>query len=966
MNTARNIQNSLINGFVDFGHDSLEQYNPKLLVNDYKRGMKVLSTIENELRTCDEFYFSVAFITKSGVVSLINVLDELANKGIKGKIVASQYQNFTQPDALRRLLCYENIELRIVTEEDFHAKGYIFRHDDSYSFIIGSSNLTQNALSENKEWNVKLSSMPEGSVMKNILDEYDRTFANATVVTEDWITQYEKIYSYAISSRNTVSRNLENVIELNKVNPNSMQVEALASLELLRAEGKDKALLISATGTGKTYLSAFDVRKFKPKKMLFIVHRENILRSAERSFKRVLGNINSGILGGGNKNYDLDYTFAMINTISKEDVMKQFEPDHFDYIVIDEVHRAGAPMYERVIEYFKPKFLLGMTATPERTDGYDIYKTFDHNIAYEIRLQHALEEHLLCPFHYFGITDMSVNGEVVDDETEFRYLVAQERVDRIIENAMHYGCGGERIKGLIFCSRNEEASELSAEFNRRGLKTVALSGADNEKKREEAISLLESDDEENHLDYIFTVDIFNEGIDIPQVNQVIMLRPTQSAIIFVQQLGRGLRKAPNKEYVVILDFIGSYKNNFMIPMALSGDRSYNKDTVRRYVREGSKVIPGCSTVHFDEVSRKKIFQAIDTANFNDVKLIKESYRQLKYKIGKIPTLMDFEKYGSIDPLRIFDASSLGSYHIFLKKYEKEEYKVKFSKTQENILEFISKKFGSGKRIHELLLLKLLLEGEEKVFVALEEELKAYGIEMTERTKTNLVNIMTNVFATGSAKDTYADCILIKENGDDYTVSDEFEAMLEDYDFYCAISDVVEFGIFRNGKDYSNRYQDTSFQLYKKYTYEDVCRLLEWQKGEVALNIGGYKYDKITKTYPVFINYDKTDEIADTIKYEDRLITQSDLIAISKSGRSLSSEDVHVALNSKDLGVDMELFVRKNKDDKISKEFYYLGRMSAIKDDAQEFTMPNTTKTAVEIHYVLDTPVRDDIYDYIVG
>ena len=283
-----------------------------------------------------------------------------------------------------------------------------------------------------------------------------------------------------------------------------------------------------------------------------------------------------------------------------------------------------------------------------------------------------------------------------------------------------------------------------------------------------------------------------------------------------------------------------------------------------------------------------------------------------------------------------------------------------------MLEFISKKFASGKRPHELLVIKELLEGAEPVIEKLRADLKDdYGISMTRRTEVNVVNVLTNEFATGSAKETYRDCAIIEKTENEYRISETFKEMLNDYEFRHQVEEIVDFGLYRNRKDYSDTYKDTSLKLYSKYTYEDVCRLLEWEKGEVALNIGGYKYDKKTKTYPVFINYDKTEDISDTIRYEDRFENQGSLVAISKSGRTVESEDVYTALHAEELGISMELFVRKNKDDKISKEFYYLGRINAT-GETNEFTMPNTDKSAVEITYALETPVRDDIYDYLVG
>ena len=540
----------------------------------------------------------------------------------------------------------------------------------------------------------------------------------------------------------------------------------------------------------------------------------------------------------------------------------------------------------------------------------------------------------------------------------------------MIEQMEYYGYSGDRVKGLIFCSSKKEAMILSEKFNDRGYRTLALTGKDDQEKREEAIERLVTNKEEDQLDYILTVDIFNEGVDIPEINQVIMLRPTESPIVFVQQLGRGLRKAEGKEYTVILDFIGNYKNNFMIPIALSGDRSYNKDNIRRYVLEGERVIPGASTIHFDEISRKRIFAAIDSANFSDIKLIKENYFNLKHKLGHIPALQDFDKYGEMDVLRIFDNNSLGSYYKFLVKYEK-EYHVRLSTTEEKIIEFVSKKLASGKRIHELALINRMFRLGHGLIGALQESLqKDYNQSMNQDCMKNVVNIMTNEFPTGTGKATYEECVFLEiEEGEnqeiEYKTSETMTQILRNPDFCTILKELVEFGIERYRANYSRRYQDTNLVLYQKYTYEDACRLLNWENNEVPLNIGGYKLDKKTKTFPVFINYDKADDISETIKYEDHFVNNSILIAVSKSGRNLESEDVQNFLKAKERGIDVHLFVRKNKDDKISKEFYYLGRMTAS-GQAQVFTMQNTDKTAVEIECLLDTPVREDIYQYITN
>lgn len=944
----QNIQNGLSTAFLNKNISSNTLYRPQFISNDYKNGKKVLSTIEDELLHCDSFLISVAFITMGGITPLLQTLRTLEDKGIKGKILTTDYLAFSDPKALDKLATFSNIELKMYLVPDskngFHTKGYIFQSDEIYKILIGSSNMTNTALTTNREWNTKIVSTKSGEFVSEMLEEFDSLWNHSNTYSYN-----EFIGAYRVHYEEYKKVKQKEKIELpsKQLIPNSMQQAFISSLRNIRNLNESKALLISATGTGKTYASAFALQDQNPKRALFLVHREQIAKQALQSYKNVFGNTKTfGLLSGNSKDTDVDYLFATMQTMSKKEVYSSFAPDTFDTIIIDEAHRIGAKSYQEIMDYFKPKFWLGMSASPERTDDFDVYAAFDHNIAYEIRLQQALEENLLCPFHYFGITDFLTNGNETDF-TDFNYLTSNQRVDYIIEQTNYYGYSGERVKGLMFCSSKKEAVALSERLNLRGYRTLALSGEDSQEKREDAIDRLVSNTRNDYLQYILTVDIFNEGVDIPEINQVVLLRPTQSPIVFVQQLGRGLRKSQDKEYVVILDFIGNYKNNFMIPIALSGDRSYNKDNIRRYVMEGERIIPGSSTIHFDEISKKQIFASIDTANFADIKLIKDSYKNLKNKLGKIPTLMDFENYGEIDVQRIFDNKSLGSYYAFLKKYEK-DYKIRLNELEESFIKFICTKLANGKRKTELEVLNDLINNQDYIFP-------------NNLSQTNIMNIFTNEFPTGSGKNTFKDCIFIE----DKKISKSFKTCLENNDFKSMLKEIIEYGLDHYNKYYKNTYKDTNFVLYQKYTYEDACRLLNWQHNEVPLNIGGYKYDQTTKTFPVFINYDKANDIQDTIKYEDHFINESQLIAISKSGRTTSSDDVQNFLYAKERGIEVHLFVRKNKDDKTSKEFYYLGNMKAEIDKAKQFMMPNTQKTAVEILWQLDTPVREDIYRYIV-
>ena len=973
------LQQGLTTAFINNDVSSNLAYKPQFISNNYKEGKKVISSIEDELLSCEEFYISVAFITMGGITPLLQTLQELEKRNIKGKILTTDYLTFSEPKALERLSKLKNIELRMYlttpNQEGFHTKGYIFRKEEMYRIIVGSSNMTLNALTLNKEWNTKIVSTDQGEYAKEILNEFDELWnSECSLGYSEFSEAYAQRYKIIKEQQRIAREAAFPSIEAYKLKPNSMQVGFISNLKKIYDSGEDKALLISATGTGKTYASAFAMRELGFKKVLFVVHRNQIAKQALKSFRKVFsGKVSMGQVTGKHQDYDADYIFATVQTISKDDTLSLYEKDHFDAIIVDEAHHSAANSYKKVMDYFEPKLWLGMTATPDKRDdnieGRNIYEIFDHQIAYEIRLQDAMEENLLCPFHYFGITDLEVVADAGKSREEklenFRYLTSTERVENVMRQAQFFGYSGDRVKGLIFCSRIEEAKQLSEKFNERGWRTLVLSGNDSEEVRAAAIERLAGENVDNALDYIISVDIFSEGVDVPEINQVIMLRPTQSPIVFIQQLGRGLRKAEEKEYVVVLDFIGNYENNFMIPIALSGDRSYNKDNIRRYITEGGRVIPGASTIHFDEVSRKRIYQAIDNANFSDIKLIKENYLNLKNKLGHIPALADFDKYGEMDVLRIFDNKSLGSYYKFLMKYEK-EYKIRLSKEEENVIEFVSRKLANGKRIQELELLHRMLSYHHGIMEMLRKSMKEkYRHEVDQNEEENIVNMMTNEFPTKAAQKTYQQCVFLEKEGEDYQISQSFEKMLENDDFYHILQELVEFGIHRYHLNYSDTYQNTDFVLYQKYTYEDVCRLLKWERNEVPLNIGGYKYDKKTKTFPVFINYDKNEDISDTTKYEDHFTSADRLIAISKSGRSMESEDVQNFVYAKDRGIDVQLFVRKNKDDKISKEFYYLGRMTAT-GNTKEFVMPNTDKTAVEIEWMLDTPVREDLYEYIVN
>lgn len=950
MNIQEILSASLGTGFIDHLIDSEKVYRPELLTNDTSQGRKVLTTILRELQTCDEFWFSVAFVTTGGLATLMSTLVELEKRNIKGKILASQYLNFTDPEALRRLKQFDNIELRIATEGDFHSKGYLFKRNGLYDLIIGSSNLTEKALCSNKEWNLKISATDESELINQAVQEFQKEFAAAQEVTKQYLEAYKFKWRTEREFRRRISQLRQNHEE-SKVTPNEMQKEALANLENLRSKGQNKALLISATGTGKTYLSAFDVQKTKPRKFLFVVHRLTIAQKAKETFENLLGDkVKMGVFSGSTRELDADYLFCTVQTLAKQEYLELFDSSYFDYIVIDETHRASADSYKRLMDYFNPKFLLGMTATPERTDGTDVFKLFDYNIAYEIRLHQALAEEMLVPFHYYGITDLTVGDEEVSDMTEFNMLFADERVDHIIQKAELYGCDDGEVRGLVFCSKNEIALELSSAFNEKGYVTTALSGSSSESERKEAIRRLESARKPEKLDYIFTVDIFNEGIDIPKVNQIIMLRPTQSAIIFVQQLGRGLRKTDGKEYLTVIDFIGNYTNNYLLPIALYGDNTYNKDTLRKLLSSGSSLLPGSSTIDFDQISKERIFEALNNVNMSKLADLKKDYFYLKNKLGRIPMMMDFLKYGSRDPWLFVKHSSFKSYLNFINKVE-DDFRSDLNKTDLELLQLFYVEINNGKRVEESLILKSLLEDGYTTVSGLKKLVEEqFGYLVSDETIDSCITNLNFEFIKKPKEVVVheADKIRVGVDLEKALLSPTFELFLKDSTLYSIESFTKLFDLqkFVNG-----------FVRYEKYSRKDVCRILNWSK-DISSTVYGYRTNNdIT---PCFVTYHKSDAISESTSYNDHFISQELFAWESRSRRKVKSKEIVDVIESD----RVLLFVKK--EDGEGTDFYYLGDCSIVDGSIKQETMPNSEIPVVHFTFKLDKPVNDQLYDYIIS
>ena len=622
---------------IDIEFDSLTRENdsPKLIANSKATGGTLLSVIKEQLSACGSFDFCVAFVADGGLQILVETFQELKQRGIKGRLLTSTYLNFNSPDVFRKLLEYDNMEVRVF-QGNLHAKGYIFDKGETSTVIVGSSNMTQTALTCNKNGTccTRLSRQPLSATEERVQFVVERHL-KPVLLSQDWIENYAAYRSARPSKPKSKppfqAGSFAQPRTTSKNQAHKMQQRALEALGVIHRKGETRALLVSATGTGKTFLSAFDVLATKPRRVLFLAHRRRIIDASRASYERLLGSTYTFDTYQTGKNIsNATCVFAMCSSVAKH--LSDFRPDEFDYIVINEAHRTGSQGYQSIMSHFTPRFYLGMTATPNRTDGYDVFALFNHVIAFQITLQDALAEEMLAPFHYFGIHDLEIDDETIEDTALFGRLTSDERVRHITEKIEEYSVTKSNRRGLIFCNRNAEAKELSRKFNALGYRTAAISGQDPDEVRDAVINRLEA----GELEYIFSVDIMNEGVDIPSLNQIIMLRRTDSAIIFIQQLGRGLRLNDGKEYALVLDFIGNYQSNFLVPIALSGDKTYNKDRLRRLVQEGDSTIPGCSTVSFDRISEARIYKAIDGGDFTSVRFLKNDISTCARNSARFP------------------------------------------------------------------------------------------------------------------------------------------------------------------------------------------------------------------------------------------------------------------------------------------------------------------------------------------
>ena len=938
------LKDAILNGLYNKNENKGNEFiSPQLVNNDDQS--KIWFTLRQELMSCTSFIWAVAFISENMLVPFKLVMSELAKKGVNGTLITGTYLGFNSPKVFKELVKIPNLEVRLSEEAGFHAKGYIFNHEDYQTILIGSANFTRSALLKNCEWGLKVTSHESGQLVADVNDQIENNLSNSLILTSSWIKEYEQNWQPVKKAAYLP------LGKAKKILPNQMQKAALANLNALVKEQAKKALVVSATGTGKTYLGAFAVKEYKPKKFLYLVHREQIAKKALESFYRVIGGKKSdyGLLTGNKHDFDKKYLFGTVQTVSQEQILEQLDPEEFDYILIDEAHRVAAPTYQKILNHFAPKFLLGMTATPERMDKQNIYEIFDYHLAYEIRLKDALNDQMLTPFHYVGVEDYTVGNHVISETSKLKDLVARKRVEYVLKQLDYYGYCGKKAKGLVFCSRQEEARELAKLFSQTGHPSRALTNEDSQKQRIEVTHQLEN----GELEYIFTVDLFNEGIDIPSLNQIVMLRNTQSSIVFIQQLGRGLRKFPGKDYVTVIDFLGNYKNNYLIPIALNGDKSRDRDQA---VRE-SKLpqVIDVSTINFTEIASQRILASLEKIKLDSMRELRQSYKDLKEKIGRVPLLYDFYQYGTTAPTVFAKNHALAHYGDFLKKMGEE---VNLGNYQNAALSFVTKELLFGKRPHELLLLESCLDKNisRADFTKL---LKSKNCYISEDVLNSVEKILSlNFFDVKQGKTTkkeqYGSYPLIEKETGEYRLSSQLlQALNDNHQFKMLFEDVLKTGLAL-AREYNSQAQ---FTLYKQYDRKDVCRLLNWPK-DVSAPMYGYRVGE--KETPIFITYQKDSEKKRNARYQNTLENGHSLRWYTRTPRHLDSDEVKRLLHNKNM--KLHLFVKRS--DAAGKEFYYLGTAEIQKDSVKEEKIGLKQKCAVGMNLVLNHPLKQSIYNLL--
>ena len=944
----------------------------ELIINEKVKFRNFFIYLKQELLNCKKFYFIVSFIKYSGIQLLISTLDELEKQGIQGEIITSVYLNITDSKALRKLLSYKNIKVKIYnnSSESFHTKAYLFEKEKYHSVIIGSSNISQSALYSAEEWNVKLTDSSFFNIYEKSLNQFEKLWHSneAIELTEDFIDEYEK-YKKSINVQNTFDYRKTKIKQKNEFVPNSMQKRVLQKLRETRINGNKKGLVISATGTGKTYLAAMDIKQFfeiysntenklleKPKisniKFLFIAHREELLENAMNVFSRILtiDKNEFGKIYGGLKEINKSMIFASIQSL--RNCYNEFNPDFFDYVIVDEFHHSMSDSYLKTLSYFNPKFLLGLTATPKRMDGKDILSLCDYNVVDEIGIKEALEEDLIVPFHYFGVNDYAVNYDNIpykngkyNEKILLENLLLNTRTDYIVEKINKFGFDGDKLSAIAFCQNIEHAFFMKEEFTKKGYKSAVITANTSSNDRAKILEKFKN----KKIEILCVVDILNEGIDIPTINLLLFLRPTMSSTIFIQQIGRGLRKDENKDFVTIIDFIGNHKKDYLLINYFSNEID-NKDTL--FTKKGKIIneiknqfsnIPKSCYVELDRVCQNRIIEKIEKINFNSKNILKELYLDYKQEIGKseneILKISDFDTN-----VELFQELSLklGSFYNAQLQFENPEIlkqnKISLNSEELEFLAYLEKKLTLVEPFTYLIVKYLInnnfinseiIINEYKNYFNIKDDFqKEYVINriFTELVEDKILeeNSKNRLFKISKKYNKIFESR--KENNEiNLKLIDLDNSQNSNYNFKNRIEDLLYLGLseFKKNNNLSIFHENILIP-YKKYKRVELQILLDSKVPKGSWRAG---YANTDKDICLFATIDKTHILQENLKYDNSLFADDIIQWISQPKTAHTSSVGKMFINHKKLGYNVHIFIRKFAfmDSNKTNPFIYFGK-----------------------------------------
>ena len=957
----------------------------ELIINEKVKFRNFFIYLKQELLSCKKFYFIVSFIKYSGIQLLISTLDELEKQGIQGEIITSVYLNITDSKALRKLLSYKNIKVKIYnnSSESFHTKAYLFEKEKYHSVIIGSSNISQSALYSAEEWNVKLTDSSFFNIYEKSLNQFEKLWHSneAIELTEDFIDEYEK-YKKSINTQNTFDYRKTKIIQKDEFVPNSMQKRVLEKLKETRENGNKKGLVISATGTGKTYLAAMDIKQFfeidsnnenklfeindgKSKnsniKFLFIAHREELLENAINVFSRILkiDKNEFGRIYGGLKEINKSMIFASIQSL--RNCYNEFKTDFFDYIIVDEFHHSMSDSYLKTLSYFQSKFLLGLTATPKRMDGKDILSLCDYNVVDEIGIKEALEEDLIVPFHYFGVNDYMINYDNIpykngkyNEKVLLENLLLNTRTDYIVEKINKFGFDGDKLSAIAFCQNIEHAFFMKEEFTNKSYKSAVITANTSSNERSEILDKFKN----KKIEILCVVDILNEGIDIPTINLLLFLRPTMSSTIFIQQIGRGLRKAENKDFVTIIDFIGNHKKDYLLINYFSNEVD-NKDTlftkkekIINEIKNQFSNIPKSCYVELDRVCQNRIIEKIEKINFSSKNILKDLYLDYKEEIGKseneILKVSDFDTN-----IELFQELSLklGSFYNAQLQFENPEIlemnKISLNSEEIEFLAYLEKKLTLVEPF-TYLIINYLINNEFITSEIIINEYKNYFNIKNDFEKEYVVN---RIF-----RELVEDKILEQnsKNNNLFKISETYKKIFQNinkidnnneinlklinldnsqnsnYNFKIRLKELLYLGLSEFNKSNNlSIFNENILIPYKKYKRIELQILLDSKVPKGSWRAG---YANTDKDICLFATIDKTHILQENLKYDNSLFSDNLIQWISQPKTAHNSSVGKMFTNHSELGYNVHIFIRKYAfmNNNKTNPFIYLGKANYYK------------------------------------